>query len=289
MTDVAKMTDPIDNRHACWACGAVAAPDAAWSPLHLWRCPACGLMFAPERTAEQVKALYDAGYFEAYPGGEAYTEDAAQRRFEAQRRIAWLRGAGAAGRLLEIGAAAGHFVEAAGAAGFDAMGIEPAAALAAEARARGVHVEAGFLEDLNLPDGSVHVACAWHVVEHIADPLGALERVRAVLRPGAPFFVEVPNIGSAWATRRGLEWVNLDPPHHVAHYTGTALSALLERAGFTVRTVETISMLAYLRPGRALRPRELAAAARELAVVRAPRRRHPWRHELLRVVAVAGP
>jgi hypothetical protein len=47
-------------------------------------------------------------------------------------------------------------------------------------------------------------------------------------------------------------------------------------------------MLAYLRPGRALRPRELAAAGRELAVVRAPRRRHPWRHELLRVVAVAG-
>ena len=60
-----------------------------------------------------------------------------------------------------------------------------------------------------------------------------------------------------------------------------------ERSGFTVVATETFPMRGYLRPGRALKPREVAAAAKEAALVRAhPLRAHPWRHEMLRAVAV---
>jgi 2-polyprenyl-3-methyl-5-hydroxy-6-metoxy-1,4-benzoquinol methylase len=270
---------------ACWACGGQAEPDPAWLPLRLERCPQCGLRFAPERTAEEVKALYDEGYFDAYPGGESYLDDVLQRRFEAARRMTWVLRHRTGGRLLEIGAAAGHFVEAAAQAGFDPVGIEPAAELAAEARERGLDVRAGFLEDLDLPESSFDVVCAWHVLEHIADPLTALQGLRRVLKPSGALLIEVPNIESVWAVRRGLAWANLDAEHHVAHYTGRALRALLERAGFTVNDTETVSMYTYLRPARALRPIEAAAALREMVVVRSARRRDASRHELLRAVA----
>jgi len=273
---------------ACWACGAAAAPDPAWLPIELHRCPSCGLLFAPDRTAEDLQRLYDAGYFAEYPGGEGYEEDPAQRRYEADRRIEWIRGYRTGGRLLEIGAAAGHFVEAAAEAGFEPTGVEPAEDLARRATERlGLPVLAGFIEEVDLPEGSFDVACAWHVVEHLSDPRPALERVARFLRPGGHFFVEVPNIASVYAQRRGKGWANLDIRHHVGHYTPMALQALLERSGFTVVATETFPMRGYLRPGRALKPREVAAAAKEAALVRAhPLRAHPWRHEMLRAVAV---
>jgi 2-polyprenyl-3-methyl-5-hydroxy-6-metoxy-1,4-benzoquinol methylase len=273
---------------ACWACGAPAGADPSWAPLRLHRCPSCGLLFAPDRGAEDLQQLYTAGYFDDYPGGEGYEEDPAQRRHEADRRIELVRRYRAGGRLLEIGAAAGHFVEAAAEAGFEPTGVEPAEALARRATERlGLPVLAGFIEEVDLPESSFDVACAWHVVEHLSDPRAALERVAAMLRPGGHLFVEVPNIASVYAQRRGKDWANLDIRHHVGHYTPRALHALLERSGFSVVATETFPMRGYLRPRRAVRPRELAAAVKEAALLRAhPRRAHPWRHEMLRAVAV---
>lgn len=274
---------------ACWACGTPAAPDPSWLPVRLHHCPACGLLFAPERRAHDLQRLYDAGYFEAYPGGEAYEDDPTQRRYEAAQRIAFVRRFRHDGRLLEIGAAAGHFVEAALEAGFEAAGVEPAADLARRATERlGVPVLAGFIEDVELEPASFDVACAWHVVEHVSDPREALARVRETLRPGAPLLIEVPNIDSVRARRQRARWPNLDIRHHVGHYTPAALGALLQRAGYQVLLTETFPMRGYLRPGRALRPRELAAAVKETALLRShPLRTHPTKHEMLRAVAVA--
>jgi 2-polyprenyl-3-methyl-5-hydroxy-6-metoxy-1,4-benzoquinol methylase len=256
--------------------------------VRLHRCKTCGLLFAPDRHADELQELYDARYFDEYPGGESYEEDPAQRRYEAARRVELVRRYSRNGRLLEIGAAAGHFVEAARAAGFDPMGVEPAAALAQEATERlGIPVVSGFIEDVDLPVHEFAVACAWHVVEHLSEPRHALGRLRNALIPGGHLFVEVPNIASVQAIRRRQHWANLDIRRHVGHYTSSALCALLKRAGFEVLTTESVPMRAYLRPARALRPVELAAAVKELAIVRShPLRAHPWKHEMLRAVAI---
>ena len=276
---------------ACWACGAAARPESSWTPVELYQCPECRLLFAPDRTAEDLQRLYDAGYFEEYPGGEGYEDDAAQRAYEAARRIDFVRRYRSGGRLLEVGAAAGHFVAAAAAEGFEPTGVEPAAELAERASERlRLPIVAGFIEDIELPDGGFDVACAWHVVEHLSDPLEALRRIRRALRPGGHLLVEVPNLSSVYARRQGKRWANLDLRHHVAHYTPAALRALLERAGMSSLTSRRSRCGAILRPGRALQPLELAAAVKEVALVRAhPRRAHPVRHEMLRAVAVAPP
>jgi 2-polyprenyl-3-methyl-5-hydroxy-6-metoxy-1,4-benzoquinol methylase len=246
-------------------------------------------VFAPQRTAEDLKRLYDVGYFDAYPGGESYEEDPAQRAYEASQRIEFVRRHRQSGRLLEIGAAAGHFVKAAQRSGFEPTGVEPAEELAARATHRlGIPVVAGFIEEIELPQDHFEVACAWHVVEHLSEPLTALDRIRQSLRPGGHLFVEVPNIASVYARRQGLRWANLDIAHHVGHYTPSAMNALLERAGFRVLDTHTLPMRAYLRPGRAAQPIEIAAAVKEIAILRTlPRRPHPDKHELLRAVAVA--
>lgn len=270
----------------CWACGAAAEPDPSWLPVALHRCPGCGLLFAPGRRPEDLRALYDAGYFEEYPGGEDYEDDRRQRRHEADIRIDLVRRFSTGGRLLEIGAAAGDFVAAALEAGFAPMGVEPAADLARRATERtGVEVLTGFVEDVELARETFDVVCAWHVVEHLSEPRAALSRLLNTLRPGGHLLVEVPNIQSIQARRLREHWANFDIAHHVGHYTPAALRELLRHAGFEIVLEETFPMRRYLRPGRALRPVELAAAAKEVAVLRAnPLGSHPVKHEMLRAV-----
>lgn len=272
---------------SCWVCGTASRPDPAYARTAYHRCPSCGLLFAAGRAGEDAGRLYDAGYFDAYPGGEAYDADDAQRVREAERRVRFVRAHAPGGRLLEVGAASGRFLQAAAGGGYAATGIEPAAEVARDgARRLGVDLRPGRLEDAELEASAYDVVCAWHVLEHLLAPRAAARRLRALLAPGGVALLELPNVASVAAVRAGEAWFHLDPRHHVALYTPEALRRLLAEAGFERVAIETVSALGYLRPGRALRPRGLAAFAKEWRRVgRPPWRPDPARHEFLRAVA----
>jgi SAM-dependent methyltransferase len=270
----------------CKVCGARAAPDDSYRELGLYRCPSCGFLFEPPRDATELKELYGDEYFDEFHGGDPYEEDEAQRRYEARLRVELVERHLGGGRILEIGAAAGHFLDEARKAGFEGIGIEPAPGVAARARARGHDVRTGFIEEADLPTNAFDAVCAWHVVEHLAEPLPVLAHVREWLRPGGYLLLEVPNLESVYARRRGPRWFHLDPQHHLGHYGPRPLACLLERSGFELLATETFPALGYVRPAGVLRPTILALQAKELLDVRAwPRRPHPTKHELLRAVA----
>lgn len=274
----------------CWACGAPATPTSEFAPAQFERCPSCGLVFQPRRSAEELRSLYGGGYFEAFPGEDApYGANAADRSHEAWQRLRYVRRVVRSGRLLEIGAAEGHFLALARGAGFDVFGIEPAEEAARAARERaGVEIVAGFIEDAQLPAAPFDVACAWHVLEHISEPVGALERIRGVLAQRGRLFVEVPNIESVSARRAGADWPHLWPEHHVGQYGPRSLTAVLERAGFEVDDVRTVPFFAYYRPAVRLRPQMLGAHLREsLSLPALPFGSHRSKHELLRAAAHA--
>lgn len=272
---------------ACWACGADTRPatEVSWATVE--RCDSCGLLLQPDRSPTDVHELYDASYFSDYPGGGAYDEDERSRRYEAALRVRFLRRFVRSGRLLEIGAATGHFLAAARAGGFDVLGVEPSVEAAEHARERyDVDVITGFAEAVEFEPNSFDVVCAWHVVEHIPEPLRVLIRIAHIIRGGGVLAVEVPNIESVQARRLGDAWPHLDVDHHVAHYGPDSMRRLIKRSGLEVVEVETFPGTGYFPPGQALRPATLAGYARELLAVRAlPRRSHASKHELLRVVA----
>jgi SAM-dependent methyltransferase len=234
-----------------------------------------------------VHDLYDARYFQLYPGGGSYDEDERPRRYEAAARLRFVRRFVHTGRLLEIGSAMGHFLAVARDAGFEVMGVEPSDDAARRARERyGVPVVTGFAEDVVLDPASVDSICAWHVIEHIPNPAVALRRLAQALRPGGLLALEVPNVQSRQARRLGARWPHLDLAHHVAHYGPQPMCRLLERSGLQPIHVETFPGTGYFPPSRLLQPATLAGYVKELATLRAvPRRAHPWKHELLRIVA----
>jgi SAM-dependent methyltransferase len=271
----------------CWACGAAAAePTDRFAPAAYVRCPRCGLTFAPERSAAELRGLYDDAYFAGYVHGREYDGDPAQRRWELRRRVRWTRRFAPSGRLLDVGCANGSFLVAARDAGFAVRGVEPAEGAAAAARGRGLDVTTGTLEDVPPAPGSLEVATAWHVLEHIPEPLATLERLRSELVPGGHLLVEVPNAESTLAQREGGRWHAAEVHHHVGQYGPRSLRALAERAGFAVLALDTFPFTGYYRPARWIHPGYWRGYLGIAAGLRAnPFGPHPTAHELLRLAA----
>jgi SAM-dependent methyltransferase len=273
---------------ACWTCGTHAAQDLRYPNVGYVRCPACELLFLPRSSRERLREIYRPEYFEDYGLGGSYDGDPAQRRRDAAVRVRWVRGAAApVGRVLEVGCASGWFLAAARTVGYDVVGIEPAAEMAAAARERsGAPVQTAMLEDAALPPASFDVVVAWHVLEHLAEPRGSLAAVRGALRPGGRLLLELPNVASLRAVREGEDWYALEPQHHVAHYTPRALDALLRASGLEPEVIESVHPATLLVRQNAFGPRGLAFHAKETLTAQAwIRTQHPWKFDLLRAVA----
>jgi SAM-dependent methyltransferase len=143
----------------------------------------------------------------------------------------------APGRLLDVGSGKGAFLAAARDAGWDVLGVESAPDAAEAARANfGVDVIVGDFLAMR-PLGTFDVVTMWHVLEHVTDPMGALERAAVSLKPGGRLVVSVPNSKSLQAHIGGEDWFHLDLPRHLFHFTPRSLTTLVERAGFRVATI----------------------------------------------------
>jgi SAM-dependent methyltransferase len=69
------------------------------------------------------------------------------------------------------------------------------------------------------------------VLEHLADPGAALDRVRQVVDPGGLLYVTVPDAGSGVARLLGRRWWSV-LPMHTQYFTRASIELLLRRTGF---------------------------------------------------------
>jgi SAM-dependent methyltransferase len=210
----------------------------------LLRCARCGTAVTLEAAPPEA---HEAG---AYGGGAPRGSHVAAPilRAFARRRLALLAAAGARapGRLLDIGAGRGRFVAAARAAGWDAHGLEPSQRGVDGARALGIELQPGGIDDADVAAGSLDAATLWHVLEHLDEPGPALDRVAGWLRPGGLLLVGVPNLASVQARVGGVRWYHLDVPRHRVHFTVAGLHALLRASG--LEPVATAHVLAEHNP-----------------------------------------
>jgi SAM-dependent methyltransferase len=205
-------------------------------PVRLGRCERCGLRWLVDRPAgAELAALYLSGFYEPAParGGRLVRE---LHRLNNAIRLRELGGL-EPGRLLDVGCGKGRFLAAAGAAGWDVLGIEFAPASAEAARATyGVDVMVGDFLELDVEDGFDAITM-WHVLEHLPDPAAAVARAANLLRPGGRLVVSVPNVESLQARIGGERWFHLDLPRHLFHFSPRSLTALVRRTGLRVARI----------------------------------------------------
>ncbi|UCH36179.1 MAG: class I SAM-dependent methyltransferase [Armatimonadota bacterium] len=197
------------------------------------RCEQCGLAGTLDVTDEPS---YNEAYLHCERAGVEPSPAEIERSVRVERRrMARVRRAAPGRRLLEIGVGHGYFLEAARRGGFDVRGMDISSAAADFCRRHfGLRVEVSSLEDATYPAEALDVVAAWHVLEHLADPLNALSKIRGWLAPGGIIAVEVPNYESYDARVLGLAWHGWQPVYHRWHFAPMALEAMLRQAGFTI-------------------------------------------------------
>lgn len=142
--------------------------------------------------------------------------------------------------LLDVGGGEGGFAQAfiAQRGGCAAVAEQnPRAALAA--RGKGIEVREGSFESCAAL-AEFDCVSFLDVLEHIADPLAALQQARAALKPGGWLLLSVPNVGHwavVWDLLEGhfdYQPVGVLCNTHLHFYSRQGLQTLLEDSGFHV-------------------------------------------------------
>ena len=153
----------------------------------------------------------------------------------------WFRPSSDANRLLDVGCGTGIYLQAMANLGWSVRGIEPDAGAAAQAAGRlGVHPDrifVGRVEDADFLPETFDLVTMAHVLEHLHDPRGALERIHRWLRPGGMVRLWLPNFDSIESRVFRQLWFGLDVPRHLYHFGPRTIRAILESADFRVERV----------------------------------------------------
>jgi SAM-dependent methyltransferase len=146
------------------------------------------------------------------------------------------------GRILDLGCGTGAFAMEMQGRGWTVAVTELDDAVLDGMRARGM--EARSPADA-LRDGfsdKFDAITAWHVLEHVPRPRELAEWSRRNLKPGGVFQATVPNLDSWQAQRYGRQWLHLDVPRHLYHFTPATLRALLDKAGLPMTNAKTFAL-----------------------------------------------
>ncbi len=187
------------------------------------RCPGCGHEL---RTGDGGQSLMlneplDAAQVRRRSSLDRFQSGIAERWFSRSRH----------GKLVDLGCGSGRFLLGQRDCFAAALGVEitPAAREFCR-RELGLDVVA----DLAAVEGPIAAAAAWHSLEHFpVAALGpALDRLAALMPPGATLVVSVPNAASFQASWFGSRWAFFDLPNHVHQFTPASLARLLADRGF---------------------------------------------------------
>jgi 2-polyprenyl-3-methyl-5-hydroxy-6-metoxy-1,4-benzoquinol methylase len=144
-------------------------------------------------------------------------------------------------RLLDVGCNEGRNLELYERSGFRPEGVETNPLAAARAKERGCVVHIGDLANLGTDGGNYDVVVLSNVLEHVIDPSAMLDRVLQRLRPGGEVWISCPNAESTWRRLFGRSWINWHPPFHLTHLSAATLTSLLERSGFEIVEMKTLT------------------------------------------------
>ncbi|SIO55185.1 Methyltransferase domain-containing protein [Singulisphaera sp. GP187] len=137
-----------------------------------------------------------------------------------------------AARIVDVGCANGGMLASLKGLGYGQLcGIDPSPACANYVRMHhGIEAYAGSLTQLPAEAGPADAVLLSHVLEHVRDLQPALAAVRAIMKPGAVLYVEVPD-ASRYHEFLFAPFQDFNT-EHINHFSTQSLANLLAASGF---------------------------------------------------------
>lgn len=163
------------------------------------------------------------------------------------------------GKLLDVGCGNGKFLSRMRGLGWEGEGVEIDPQAVIQARAQGLTVRQGVLEEQKYPENSFDAITLNHVIEHVHDPVGLLRECHRLLKPGGRLVIATPNPAS-WGHKMFREhWRGLEPPRHLFLYSRKVMAELLQRAAINAYEMKTLPTMA---PGIFIASRNISRQGR---------------------------
>jgi SAM-dependent methyltransferase len=232
-----------------------ACPICETKPYVVVECTQCGLTYVTPQRFHQ--ALLDDLYEERlwsspaprFFGYGSYREEAENymRTFRKRSRVigAFFKQPGS---LLDLGCAAGYFMNVMREQGWETEGIEPSQLIARFGREEyGAAIRVGTAQTVPLAERAYDLVTMWDVIEHLSDPIDSLSRMRKALKPEGYLLLETQNIDSIFARLLGKRWHHFKHAEHLWHFSPRTIEAILAKAGFDVVEIRSSMSGKYVK------------------------------------------
>ena len=199
---------------------------------------ACKYLPAKARTysnsyfCDEYKNQYKKTYYE----DEHFLRELAQRRLSVLRKYIVQPNC----TLLEIGSAAGFFLDEAKKVGFSVTGVEVSKTESEYSKNLGLDTFHGSFIDFQT-DKKYTVICAFFVIEHFPNQQELFEKFLSLLEPGGFLFLALPSLFGPSFQTNPKNWFATHPEDHFIDYSPAALKRLSQKIGLRLVYKEPMS------------------------------------------------
>lgn len=193
-------------------------------------CKNCGLVYVNPRVKQDVVVkAYANAVDELYVSQEEGRSATFKKALKLVERYAPGKGT-----ILDIGSAAGFFLNVAREAGWKTYGVEPSKWMTEWGNKKfNVNIINGVLGETKFKKGFFDAVTMWDVLEHTPDPMAELKEVNRILKDRGILVINFPDIGSLLAKIAGSRWWFILSVH-LFHFDRKTMKAILEKNGFEV-------------------------------------------------------
>lgn len=200
------------------------------------RCDRCGFVYLnPRPMGHEIYKYYKREDYDPFVSSGDSTSFRSQvykliRKINLNLKAARISKISKPGNLLDVGCATGEFLFTMKKRGWNVVGVEP------DEKARGYAQDSGITVFPNIGDVSNNekfdIVTFWHVLEHVYDFYKTMDYVSKFIKEGGFLIVAVPNIDSIDFKIYDKNWVALDSPRHLYHFSPVTIRNLLRRYNF---------------------------------------------------------
>ena len=180
------------------------------------------------------------------------------------------------GKLLDVGAGYGFFMEIAKQRGWEVYGTELTDEAVQHCESKDLSMYKGEFHDLNIDPESFDVIVSIEVIEHINTPIQFVNQANKLLRKGGVFYLTTPNFNSVLRYRLKNQYNVIEYPNHLCYYTPQTLQKLFQENGFNKVEVKTTGIsLTRLRTSQGKSDQEFVCETSDDEMLRYKIERNP--------------